>query len=278
MPELPEVETVRRVLEPQLCGRRVDELVVNRPDVIAHPSADVFRDSVTSSTIRCLKRRGKFLKMFLDNGSQIVVHLRMTGQLLVTPPGFPLMPHTHLVFRLDNGNELRFTDVRRFGRMWLIANDEDDGISGIERLGPEPLEEGFDSHHLEKSLAKRHISVKQGLLDQGVVAGIGNIYSDEILFEANINPGRQTSDLKNVEWETLTKAIIKVLEEAIANNSVSAEEYLASGGREYRNNPNFKVYGREGEVCPRCGTTIERTKIAGRSSFCCPRCQPHLTS
>ena len=162
--------------------------------------------------------------------------------------------------------------------MWLIANDDDGGISGIGRLGPEPLEDCFDAHHLDKSLAKRHISVKQGLLDQGVVAGIGNIYSDEILFEANINPGRQTSDLQSSDWEALTRAIRKVLEEAIANNSVSAEEYLASGGREYRNTPNFKVYGREGEGCPRCGTTIERTKIAGRSSFCCPICQPNTTS
>lgn len=273
MPELPEVETVRRILEPQLRGRVVTGLDVHHPAVLAHPAPEAFRHAVRSARIGELGRRGKFLLVRLDGGAALVIHLRMTGQLLLTPPDYPMKAHTHAVFRLDNGNELRFVDTRRFGRLWLLGAEERDTFTGIHKLGPEPFDETFGAAYLERTLGKRHIAVKQALLDQAAVAGIGNIYADESLFAANLHPLRPTDSIRRAEWKRLAAAIPQVLDKAIADNAMTPEEYLAGEGAEYRNTPFFQVYGRAGQACPRCGTVLERIKIAGRGSCYCPRCQ-----
>lgn len=272
MPELPEVETVRRVLEPQLSGRRITALNTARPVVLARPALPEFRSGSVGAAVKELGRRGKFLRIYLDNGAEIILHLRMTGQLICVPADFPVKPHTHVIFGLDNGKELRFIDVRRFGRFWLKRAGEEDSFSGMDKLGPEPFDEAFSAEYLERKLGGRRITVKQGLLDQTVVAGIGNIYSDEVLFSTKIDPRHTAIELRKNQWRKLAEAIPRVLELAIAGNAVTPDEYLEYEGGWYKHN-DFYVYGREKEKCRCCGEPVKRVKIAGRSSFYCPVCQ-----
>lgn len=190
MPELPEIETIKRVLEPQISGAAIQSVTVNRPEVVAHPDAGTFCARLTGQTISCMDRRGKFLTVHLESGDYFTLHLRMTGCLLAVPPDYPAEKHTHIVFRLDNGLELRFSDTRRFGRFWLFAKGETDPYSGVEALGVEPLSQGLTAEYLRTHLGKRKKPIKECLMDQKIIAGIGNIYSDEILFSARLHPGR----------------------------------------------------------------------------------------
>lgn len=184
MPELPEVEAVKRVLEPQLQGRRIENVIVRRPEVAAHPAADAFCSRLAGQTISGMARRGKFLMITLVSGDHIVLHLRMTGCLLLTPADRPEEKHTHIVFQLNDGRELRFSDTRRFGRFWLLKDNETDLYSGIDQLGKEPFDPAFSAEYLNAHFGKRKRAIKECLLEQSVIAGIGNIYSDEILFAA----------------------------------------------------------------------------------------------
>ena len=188
MPELPEVETIRRVLEPQIKGLTITGVTVNRPEVIGHPTAEGFCQALTGQTIDTMTRRGKFLSVLLDSGDYLVLHLRMTGCLLLTPADYPAEKHTHIVFHLSSGDELRFSDTRRFGRFWLFRKGESDTYSGMDKLGLEPFDAGLTADYLQQHFGKRKKAVKECLLDQSVIAGIGNIYSDEILFASGIHP------------------------------------------------------------------------------------------
>lgn len=272
MPELPEVETVRKVLDQQLRGRRIVKVTAGRPEIVMRPSFSEFRREAGSSVIRGMGRRGKFLLIHLDSGATMILHLRMTGQLICAPADFPVRPHTHVIFELDDGMELRFIDTRRFGRFWLVRAGEEDTFSGIGKLGPEPFDETFNPEYLEQKLGKSAAAVKQGLLDQSVVAGIGNIYADETLFEAKIRPQTSARDITKKGWKKIAAAARSVLARAIAGNAVTPAEYLAGEGSDYRHN-DFYVYGRGGEPCRVCGKTIERGKIGGRTSCYCPKCQ-----
>ncbi|MCM1193770.1 MAG: bifunctional DNA-formamidopyrimidine glycosylase/DNA-(apurinic or apyrimidinic site) lyase [Blautia sp.] len=273
MPELPEVETIRRVLEPQIKGSAVTTVAVNRPDVIAHPAADDFCKLLVGQTVSAMTRRGKFLGIELESGDYILLHLRMTGCLLVTSADYPQEKHTHVIFHLDNGKELRFSDTRRFGRFWLIRKGETDTYSGIERLGIEPFDDSLTRSSLQAQFGKRKKAVKECLLDQSVIAGIGNIYSDEILFAAKIHPARPANSLTAEEWERLAAAIPERLAYFIEKNAITLEEYLESKGQDYRNTPFLQVYGHAGAPCPNCGNTLSRTVIGGRSSVYCEKCQ-----
>jgi formamidopyrimidine-DNA glycosylase len=273
MPELPEIETIKRILKPQLLGRTIVNLTMNRLDIIAHPSPEKFKSDVMGLCIENMGRRGKFLSISFNGGKTLLLHLRMTGQLLVTPKGFPEEKHTHIIFNLDDGNELRFIDTRRFGRIWLLENGESDTYSGIQKLGPEPFDMSFDSAYLRGKLGKRGKSIKECLLDQSIVAGIGNIYGDEIMFAAGLNPSRSAKSLTSSEWEALVAAIPAVMKKSINNNCMTPEEYLQGRGKEYRNESFFKVYGREGQKCQCCSAVVERIVLAGRSSYYCPNCQ-----
>ena len=188
MPEMPEVEAVRRVLEPQLRGRRVASVAIAQPQIVAHPGPDGFASAVEGREIVGMGRRGKFLTMALGDGGTIVLHLRMTGHLLVLPANFPVQKHTHLVMGLSDGMEVRYVDPRRFGRFWYLAPGEEDAVTGMAKLGPEPLDAAFTGSYLKEKAGSRSKAVKEALHDQSVVAGIGNIYSDEILFDARVNP------------------------------------------------------------------------------------------
>lgn len=273
MPELPEVETVKRILEPQLVGRNITEVTMNRPDIVAHPLSDAFAAAATGATITAMDRRGKYLTILLADGSRIILHLRMTGSLLVTPPDHPEEKHTHIVFQLSDGNELRFVDPRRFGRFWLFRKGEEDTICGMHKLGPEPFDAMLNADHLSCMLSKRKRAIKDCLLDQTVMAGIGNIYADESLFAAKIRPDRAASTLTDEEWHRLAAVIPTVLRQAVEANAMTPEEYVAGNGRQYRNTPTFQVYGHGGEPCPCCGATLLRTVVAGRGTVYCPVCQ-----
>lgn len=273
MPELPEIETIKRIVEPQIRGLTIVNVLVNRPEVIAYPTADEFCEDVTGQAIGSMARRGKFLIIHLGNQNKIILHLRMTGCLLVTPADYQPEKHTHIVMQLSSGMELRFSDTRRFGRFWLIRKDEKDTYSGIEKLGLEPLSAECNAEYLQSRLQKRKKAIKECLLDQSVIAGIGNIYSDEILYRARINPSAPASSLSISEWERLAFEIADCLRYFIDKNSISQEDYLTTKGQDYRNTPFLQVYGHADEPCLNCGNTLCRTVIGGRSSVYCPACQ-----
>lgn len=273
MPELPEVETIRRVLEPQIKGLTITEVTVNRPEVIGHPTAEEFCQTLKRQTIGAMTRRGKFLSVLLDSGNYFVLHLRMTGCLLLAPAGFPAEKHTHIVFHLSSGDELRFSDTRRFGRFWLLHKGEHDTYSGMDKLGLEPLDGGLTADYLRQHFGKRKKAIKECLLDQSGIAGIGNIYSDEILFAAKIHPALPANRLTITEWERLAAAVPERLAYFIEKNALTPAEYLKSKGKDYRNTPFLQVYGHGGEPCPNCGAALCRITIGGRSSVYCPACQ-----
>lgn len=273
MPELPEVETIKRVLEPQIRGLDITEIVLNRPEIIAHPGADEFCRALSGQTLARMGRRGKFLIICLTNGSRVIIHLRMTGCLLVAPVGAPAEKHTHLIFRLSGEKELRFSDPRRFGRVWLLQKGEEDTCSGMGKLGIEPFGPEVSAACLRTHFGRRKKAIKKCLLDQDVLAGIGNIYSDEILFAAHIHPARPAASLTGEEWERLAAAIPERLSYFIRKNEITPEEYWQTRGRDYRNTPFLEVYGREGTPCPVCGSVLCRMVIGGRSSIYCPSCQ-----
>lgn len=273
MPELPEVETIRRVLEPQIKDLTITAVTVNRPEVIGHPTAEEFCQALTGQTIDTMTRRGKFLSVLLNSGDYFVLHLRMTGCLLLTPANYPPEKHTHIVFHLSSGDELRFSDTRRFGRFWLFRKGEIDTYSGIGKLGLEPFDHGLTADYLQQHFGKRKKAIKECLLDQDIIAGIGNIYSDEILFAAKIHPARSANSLTKAEWVRLAAAIPERLAYFIEKNALTPKEYFESKGQDYRNTPFLQVYGHGGEPCPNCGVMLCRMIVGGRSSVYCPACQ-----
>ena len=273
MPELPEIESIKRVIEPQIQGLAIDRVTVNRPEVIANPDAAEFCGRVSGQSFAGMERRGKFLIFSLESGDRLIVHLRMTGCLLVTLADYPEEKHTHLVFHLSGGRELRFSDTRRFGRFWLLRQGETDTYTGMEKLGREPFDSDFSAEYLCSRLVKRKKVIKECLLDQSVVAGIGNIYSDEILFAARIHPERPANTLTKEEWDRLASVIPERLAFFIEKNETTLEEYLETKGQDYRNMPFLQVYGHGGEPCPVCGEILCRSVIGGRSSVFCPACQ-----
>ena len=273
MPELPEVESVRRVLEPQLAGRTIVRTRLLWPGIAAHPAPEDFINGTEGQRIAAMTRRGKFLGLRFASGAELVLHLRMTGQLLRTPADFPEEKHTHAVFSLDDGGELRYLDLRRFGRFWLLAAGENDDVTGRAGLGPEPFDAVVSGDYLRDKLGRSRRAVKSCLLDQSVLAGIGNIYADESLFRAGIRPARPACDLSDAEWIRLAAVIPAVLQEAIDTIAWTPEEYLRTRGLEYRNTPLLQAYGRAGQPCGRCGAPMESLRVGGRTSCFCPNCQ-----
>ncbi len=181
MPELPEVETLRQAIEPCIVGRKIVDTAVLKPKIIARPQAETFCSALADCTITAMGRRGKFLTLQMDSGDTVILHLRMTGNLLAAPADWPREKHTHVVFSLSDGTQLRYVDSRGFGRFWLQTAGEQDDFSGMAKLGPEPFDPTFTAGYLQKSQQSRRRPIKECLLDQSVVAGIGNIYADEIL-------------------------------------------------------------------------------------------------
>lgn len=271
MPELPEVETVKRTLVPHLLGRKFAGVEIYQPGVIAFPDPESFAALLAGKTIEDLDRRGKYLLFRLAAGYCLVAHLRMTGRLVLTAAASPAAAHTHVIFSLDNGAHLHWVDTRRFGRLYLAKEEEIAKVAGMQKLGPEPLEIGVDA--LAAICSGRQRPIKQVLLDQQLLAGIGNIYADEMLFRAGLHPGRPAGSLTAVELACLHRAMQSVLQQAIANQGTSIRDYVDGSGRPGSNQNYLQVYGRTGQACDRCGRPLERVKIGGRSTHFCSCCQ-----
>jgi formamidopyrimidine-DNA glycosylase len=273
MPELPEVETVRRSLEKRLVGRTIRQVNIYMPKIIKIPEPKLFARFLEGQTIVDLQRRGKYLLFCLASGYVWVTHLRMTGQFIYSKQEEPLLKHTHLTFTLDNGHQLRYVDIRQFGTMYLLRPDEFKKVRGLRELGPEPLGEEFTLEELYKKLAGKKGKVKQLLLNQSFVAGIGNIYADEILFDAGLHPERGADTLSPDEIEQFYHSIRKMLELGIANRGTTVRNYVDGDGRSGNFQELLKVYGRAGEPCYKCGRPLIKQRVAGRSSCYCPDCQ-----
>lgn len=269
MPELPEVETTIRDLTPDLLARRIEGVDVLWPATVAAPPLSAFDLRLRGQRIVRLGRRGKYLLFSLDGGDTLIVHLRMTGHLAVVLPETPDHKHLRLRIRLEGGGELRFTDTRKFGRVYLVA----DPSEVLGSLGIEPLESSFTVEALASLLAGRRAPVKSFLLDQRRIAGIGNLYADEALFYARILPHRLADTLGGEEIARLHAAIQQVLREGVEDHGSSVDDFRRPDGSRGNHGDRLAVYGRTGEPCPRCGTAIERTVIGGRGTHYCPRCQ-----
>jgi formamidopyrimidine-DNA glycosylase len=274
VPELPEVETVRRGLIASLVGQKIAGVEVLRPQSIGFPLSADFEQSLLGHSVIDISRRGKYLLIHLDRGAHLGVHLRMSGRLLVTGPEQPLGRHVRVRIFLDQ-LELRFEDMRVFGRLWYVpqGKEVETVITGLRHLGPEPLN-NFFGKDLADRLKKRTQPIKTALLDQGVVAGIGNIYADESLFGANINPLRPAQSLTLAELDTLTTVIQSTLSRAIALGGSTLRDYTDSHGVNGNYQEEAWVYARKGAPCRVCGTPVERIRLAGRSTHFCPHCQP----
>lgn len=273
MPELPEVETIRRILEPQLIGKSVTSVEIRNPQVVAYPEPELFSERITGKTIAGMRRRGKFLWLEMNGCDRVVFHLRMTGLPLVTPADYPLAKHTHLILNLSDGMQFRYEDQRRFGRFWYIRSGEPDTFTGLGKLGIEPDDPLLTVTYLKSKLAKRKKPIKEMLHDQSIVAGIGNIYSDEILFSACIYPEKLCTQMTDTEWERLAESIPEIIAWGIEIEDMTPEEYLAGQGKEYRNASHLKAYGRARKTCVQCGATMEKISVGGRTSTFCPACQ-----
>ena len=276
MPELPEVETVRRDLAQRVIGRTITSCTIDpgTPQLVQLVTREEFCRLLTGRRIVRLRRRGKYLIVDLDDDRVWVVHRGMSGNILYRTPDDPLDDYTRAVFALDDGHELRWTDLRKFGSMWIV----EDASMVIESLGPEPLDAEFTPEVLRARAGKRKAPIKAVILDQSVLAGMGNLYTDEALHYAKIHPMRPANKLKRADYERLHAGILRALHMGIDARGSSLgstlRDHINVDGAPGQNQDMVQAYGREGEPCYVCGTTMRRIRVGGRSSVFCPKCQP----
>jgi formamidopyrimidine-DNA glycosylase len=269
MPELPEVETTVRALRPNIVGQTIIDFYTNCPSHIKHSDIKTFRKQIKGSTIQSINRRGKYLVMALNDSLTLIIHLRMSGHLSVVNHSEPIHKHDRTFFYLQNGKDLRFRDQRKFGTVDLVHHTEE----VLGRLGPEPLQNSFTSTVLWRQLKGRRRAIKPLLLDQHVIAGIGNIYADEALFYANIHPTRAADSLTVKEIEALHSAIQKVLTLGIEREGASIDTYIKPDSTRGEMQNALAVFRRNGEPCYVCHSDIQRIVLGGRSTHFCPHCQ-----
>jgi formamidopyrimidine-DNA glycosylase len=272
MPELPEVETVRRRLEPVLVGRRFDRVEILDPRLTRPEDPVEVAAELTGERVRAVDRRGKYVVVRFESCRVLLVHLRMTGTLLHVDKAPAEDPHLRAVVRLDDGSGLIYRDVRRFGT-WLLAEPGEADPYLKARLGREPLAQTFTTKRLGETLAGRRAPVKAAILDQRRLAGVGNIYADEALWRARIHPQRPAGELGEDELRALHRGIRAALKAGIARQGATLRDYRTPDGGSGKMQHEFKVYGREGEPCERCRRPIEKTRAAGRGTWFCPGCQ-----
>ena len=282
MPELPEVETVRRGLSPAMEGHIIVRAQVNRPD-LRWPFPENMSDRLTGKRVLALRRRSKYILGDLDSGETLLIHLGMSGRMLIS--GDPLgqfvhdhpspEKHDHVVLDMDNGARITFNDPRRFGAMDLLATDRAETHPLLASIGPEPLGNSFDENYLAGALSNRNTSMKSALLDQKTIAGLGNIYVCEALFRSKIHPTRPARRVSKERISRLVPIIRDVLSDAIQAGGSSLRDFRQADGELGYFQHNFDVYGREGEPCrtPGCPSVIRRIVQSGRSTFYCPTCQ-----
>lgn len=273
MPELPEVETVRARLEPLLAGRTLERVEIFDPLLTRPADPEAVAEELAGEVVSAVERRGKYLVVRLQSGRVLLVHLRMTGSMRHMPCGAPADdPYSRAVVRLDNGSDVVYRDVRRFGT-WLVLAPHDVDPYLDARLGLEPFARAFTSKVLASRLAGRKAPVKAALLDQRSVAGMGNIYADEALWRARVHPLRPAGALAAEEIRRLHRAIRAALQMGIVRQGSTLRDYRTPDGTPGSMQDEFRVYGRAGAPCPRCGKPIEKTRVAGRGTWYCPRCQ-----
>ncbi len=272
MPELPEVETTRRGVEPHLVGRRVDAVVVRRGDL--RLPVDASLEEVAGRRFTAVTRRSKYLILALDAGDHLLVHLGMSGSLRLVEPAAELRKHDHLLLHLDSGMELRFHDPRRFGIFLHLRPGEDPARHPLLRdLGPEPLGGDFGAARLRAACRDRRSAIKLRIMDASVVVGVGNIYADEALFRAGIRPRTAAGRVSGPRLERLAAAIREVLEEAIRSGGTTLRDFVNSSGQPGYFRQRLFVYDRAGEPCRRCGANIRHAVVGQRSTYWCPACQ-----
>lgn len=277
MPELPEVETVKRTLNELVIGKTVKSVEVRWPNIIRRPEdINLFKSMIVGETLQGVKRRGKFLLLCFEE-LVLVSHLRMEGRYRVDPEGTPIDKHTHVIFHFTDETALRYRDVRKFGTMHLFKKGEEWDQPPLSKLGPEPLSSGLTAEYLATVCHSTQRSIKQVLLDQTVIVGLGNIYVDESLFKAGIHPLTAARDLTKVKLEKLRIAIVETLGEAVRLGGSTIRTFVNSQGHMGLFQQQLDVYGRKGEPCVNCGTPIEKIKAAGRGTHYCPVCQPRGT-
>ena len=273
MPELPEVETVRRGLAAQIVGRTFAGIAyLEWPRTITAPAPAALAARLAGQRVRAVRRRAKFLIVDLDGGEHLVIHLRMTGQLTVAPGDTPRERFARVAFAFADGDELRFSDIRRFGRIALLTGDE--LAARLGDLGPEPLDDAWTAEQFVAALGARRTRLKPLLLDQGFLAGLGNIYVDESLFRAGLHPLTSAADVPPERARALHAAIRAVLAEAIGSGGTTFSNYRDAYGQEGDYYERRRVYAREGEPCVACGAQIVRIVVGGRGTHYCPACQP----
>ena len=278
MPELPEVESIADELRLYVVKHAITDVVTYPSKIFWYPEREELVNSLVGRTVRRVQRKGKFLFFTLSNTDRLLVfHLGMTGHLLLVQPSVLLSPHTHLRLILDTGKELRFDDTRSFGRILFGTEQELVEREVLPELGIEPFSSKFSPAYLADHFAKSRKSVKAVLLDQSVVAGLGNIYVDEACFLAGIYPGKPVEQVSSSEIAALHSAIQTILQQAIQAKGTTFSDYRGLFGNKGGYQEELRVYGREGNPCVLCKTPIRKTQIAGRGTHYCPRCQPEST-
>jgi len=270
MPELPEVETIKNELAPHIIGRGITGVTLFWQGIVRQPSVEEFCSRLIGQKITGITRRGKYLIFSLTSGEAFIIHLKMSGSLLLKPASAKADKFTRAILYLDNEASLHFRDPRKLGVMWLVK----DKNSVVGKLGPEPLETNFTPQILAQRLSKHMAPIKALLCDQSFVTGIGNMYADEALFSARIHPLRSGKSLSQQEVERLHRAIQQVLWAAIKNKGASVDTYFRPNGQIGTAHFQFRVAHRGGQTCPVCGTPLQRLPIRNRGSYFCPKCQP----
>jgi len=271
MAELPEVETIVRGLQKTIVGKKIKDVNVIFPGILKQDSRN-FKKNVDRSQIIRVRRRGKYILIDLSNKKTILAHLGMTGTFLLLEPATPLNKHDHLILKFyKTQKELRYNDQRKFGKIKSLSTSREKNIPDLKKLGPEPFD--LSSSDFGNLFKKRNGMIKSALLNQQIIAGLGNIYADEVLFQAKIHPEERPSTLSEEKLEKLRESIKKILVRAIQAGGSTIISYCNLFGEEGKYQNCHKVYGKEGAACPVCGTTIERLRIDQRTSFHCPKCQ-----
>ncbi|WP_025691905.1 DNA-formamidopyrimidine glycosylase [Paenibacillus zanthoxyli] len=276
MPELPEVETVKRTLNTLVQGKKILKVTVRLPRIIRRPDdIRMFETMLEGHTIERVERRGKFLRFLLD-GLVLVSHLRMEGRYGLYAAGEPLDKHTHVIFHFEDGTELRYTDVRQFGTMDLFLQGEDLSLPPLNKLGLEPLDPEFTPEAFRDLLSGKNTKIKPLLLNQAYVVGIGNIYVDESLHRAGIHPERAAKSLTAEQLDRLHQAIVVTLAEAVNAGGSSVKSYVNGQGVSGSYQHKLLIYGRKDQTCYSCGSVVEKSVVGGRGTHFCPSCQPPL--
>ena len=272
MPELPEVETVKETLKLKLLNRTIKDVSILYPGIIEYPEVSIFKNNIQNQQVHDLLRRGKWIIIELDN-YYLLSHLRMEGKYFFKTNKDEILKHEHVIFKLDNNTELRYMDVRKFGKMWLIEKDKINDIGPLKELGLEPWDNELTPEYLKNKFKNKKLPIKTLLLDQSIITGIGNIYANEILFMSKINPLDTQDKLTSVDLQNIIDNTKKELESAIKKGGTTIRSYTSVDGVHGLFQQELYVHGKENNKCPICKSSIIKIKVGGRGTYYCPKCQ-----